>query len=98
MQALKASPKLKDVPVIFLTALSDIADKVKAFEVGGVDYITKPFHLEEVQARVPDAPRAQERDVARSYEKLKRLEELRETWCTWWSTTCARRSWSSPLT
>ena len=69
---LKANPKLKDVPVIFLTALSDIADKVKAFEVGGVDYITKPFHLEEVQAGSGRTSRCRSANVelARSYEKL----------------------------
>lgn len=42
-QQLKADPQTKDIPVIFLSALDDILDKVKAFEIGGVDYITKPF-------------------------------------------------------
>lgn len=51
-QALKASPKTKDIPVIFISALNETFDKVKAFEVGGVDYITKPFHEQEVLARV----------------------------------------------
>ena len=51
-QALKASPKTKDIPVIFISALNEVIDKVKAFEVGGVDYITKPFHEQEVLARV----------------------------------------------
>jgi len=51
-QALKASPKTKDIPVIFISALNEVFDKVKAFEVGGVDYITKPFHEQEVLARV----------------------------------------------
>jgi DNA-binding NtrC family response regulator len=41
-----------DVPVIFLTAMSDPADKLRAFKAGGVDYITKPFDVEEVLARV----------------------------------------------
>jgi class 3 adenylate cyclase len=49
---LKANEKLKDIPVIFLSALSEPMDKVKAFGVGGVDYITKPFQFEEVRARV----------------------------------------------
>lgn len=49
---LKAHPKTKDIPVIFLSALDDIADKVKAFGAGGVDYITKPFHSQEVFVRV----------------------------------------------
>ncbi|QLA16747.1 ATP-binding response regulator [Desulfolutivibrio sulfoxidireducens] len=49
---LKANPALKDVPVIFISALGDIEDKLKAYDAGGVDYITKPFQHEEVLARV----------------------------------------------
>ncbi|MEP0853101.1 EAL domain-containing protein [Trichocoleus sp. FACHB-40] len=49
---LKADPKTAEIPVIFLSALSDAFDKVKAFGVGGADYITKPFQLEEVLTRV----------------------------------------------
>lgn len=49
---LKASEATQDIPVIFLSALNEINDKVKAFKVGGVDYITKPFHVEEVLVRV----------------------------------------------
>ncbi|ARV59072.1 hypothetical protein BZZ01_10865 [Nostocales cyanobacterium HT-58-2] len=49
---LKASPLTKDIPVIFISALNEVFDKVKAFAVGGVDYITNPFQLEEVLARV----------------------------------------------
>ncbi len=51
-QELKASAETADIPVIFLSALDEASDKVKAFEVGGVDYITKPFQIEEVLARV----------------------------------------------
>ncbi|MCB4791890.1 MAG: response regulator [Elusimicrobia bacterium] len=51
-RCLKEDEKLKDIPVIFLSALSEQEDKVKAFAAGGVDYITKPFHSEEVRARV----------------------------------------------
>ena len=51
-KTLKASPATKDIPVIFISALNEVLDKVKAFEVGGVDYITKPFHDREVLARV----------------------------------------------
>lgn len=50
-QHLKASPLTCDIPVIFISALDEVLDKVKAFAVGGVDYITKPFS-EEVFARV----------------------------------------------
>ena len=49
---LKAIESLRDIPVIFMTALTEIADKVKGFEIGGVDYVTKPFQIEEVFARV----------------------------------------------
>jgi diguanylate cyclase (GGDEF)-like protein/PAS domain S-box-containing protein len=51
-QRLKADPKTCDIPVIFLSAMDDVFDKVKAFAVGGVDYITKPFQVPEVIARV----------------------------------------------
>lgn len=51
-QILKADAKTADVPIIFISALSEVWDKVKAFTVGGVDYITKPFQTEEVLARI----------------------------------------------
>jgi sigma-B regulation protein RsbU (phosphoserine phosphatase) len=49
---LKDNPSTSEIPIIFISALGSIEDKVKAFQVGGVDYITKPFHAEEVLARV----------------------------------------------
>ncbi|NET06623.1 MAG: hybrid sensor histidine kinase/response regulator [Symploca sp. SIO2B6] len=49
---LKASEQTAKIPVIFLSALNEAIDKVKAFNVGGADYITKPFQIEEVVARV----------------------------------------------
>ncbi|MBA3920588.1 MAG: EAL domain-containing protein [Nostocaceae cyanobacterium] len=51
-QRLKASEENRQIPVIFLSALDDVFDKVKAFNAGGVDYITKPFQFEEVLVRV----------------------------------------------
>lgn len=51
-QRLKSNERARDVPVIFISALQDAVDKVKGFEVGGVDFITKPFEPEEVLARV----------------------------------------------
>jgi phosphoserine phosphatase RsbU/P len=51
-ERLKADARTHDVPVIFISALDDLQDKVHAFKAGGVDYITKPFHLEEVLVRV----------------------------------------------
>ena len=51
-QKLKANESTENIPVIFISALNETFDKVKAFQVGGVDYITKPFQAEEVLARV----------------------------------------------
>jgi signal transduction histidine kinase len=51
-QRLRANPQMRDTPVIFISALDAVADKVKAFKVGGSDYVTKPFQPEEVRARV----------------------------------------------
>jgi PAS domain S-box-containing protein len=49
---LKADDRTRNIPVIFISALGDVFDKVKAFQAGGVDYITKPFQVEEVLARL----------------------------------------------
>ena len=49
---IKASSDTRDIPVIFISSLSDVDNIVKSFAVGGLDYITKPFHFEEVHARV----------------------------------------------
>ncbi len=49
---LKIDPETKSIPIIFMTALSNTEDKVKGFEVGAVDYVTKPIQIEEVIARV----------------------------------------------
>ena len=77
---LKARPRTRDVPVIFLTALGDVRDKVRAFEVGGVDYVTKPFQVEEVLARVRThvALCHARRDLEQSYARLRELEQLRD--------------------
>ncbi|SPE36993.1 hypothetical protein SBA6_630031 [Candidatus Sulfopaludibacter sp. SbA6] len=72
---LKADDSLKQIPVIFLSALDETGDKVKAFQSGGVDYITKPFRFDEVRARVDTHCR-----LHRLQEALRlhndRLEEL----------------------
>jgi two-component system, sensor histidine kinase and response regulator len=80
-ELLKADPALKEIPVIFLSALSETTDKVKAFAAGGVDYITKPFQLDEVLARVEThlEIRRQRRQLQESYESLRRLESLRDS-------------------
>ncbi|MDM8560400.1 response regulator [Candidatus Parabeggiatoa sp. HSG14] len=51
-QRLKSQQNTKDIPIIFMTALADTINKVKGFELGGADYITKPFQHEEVLARI----------------------------------------------
>ena len=51
-ERLKADDKLRGIPVIFISALTEQLDKVKAFAIGGVDYLTKPFQMEELHARV----------------------------------------------
>lgn len=78
---LKADEKLKDIPVIFLSALSETIDKVKAFGAGGVDYITKPFQFEEVEARVEThlELRRQKRQLQENYTELRELEKLRDS-------------------
>lgn len=49
---LKAQPLTRNIPVIFMTALASVEDKVAGFAAGGIDYVTKPLHVEEVRARV----------------------------------------------
>lgn len=51
-QLLKENPQTHEIPVIFISALDEVFDKVKAFTSGGVDYIQKPFQIEEVLARI----------------------------------------------
>ncbi len=81
-RALKANAHLKDIPVIFLSALGETFDKVKAFEAGAVDYITKPFHVEEVHARVEThiALRLYQRELlTKNQELVQANEELRKS-------------------
>ena len=84
---LKTIPIVRDIPVIFVSALTETFDKVKAFAVGGVDYLTKPLQVEEVYARV--ATHLHLRHVQRelearnlqleaSYRQLRELEALRD--------------------
>ncbi|HEY9866454.1 MAG TPA: EAL domain-containing protein [Candidatus Obscuribacterales bacterium] len=71
-QHLKADAKTAEIPIIFLSALDDVLDKVKGFQVGGVDYITKPFQFEEVLIRVQNqlALRAAELEIRVLNEEL----------------------------
>jgi PAS domain S-box-containing protein len=51
-QHLKSDDRTRNIPIIFISALEDVLDKVRAFQAGGIDYITKPFQVEEVLARI----------------------------------------------
>jgi len=77
---LRLTERYSDLPVIFLTAMADTVDKVRAFNMGGVDYITKPFQLDEVLARVRThiALKGARSALAQSYARLQALEELRD--------------------
>lgn len=83
-QELKARSETRDIPVIFISALNEVVDKVKAFDVGGVDYVTKPFQVEEVHSRVQahlelrSLRREVERKNARLEASLARQQELEQ--------------------
>ena len=70
-QRIKTNPDTFDIPIIFMTALSDTEHKVKGFALGAVDYITKPFQREEVLARV--RVQLQLRNLARTLEGQNRM-------------------------
>lgn len=70
-QKIKANPDTFDIPIIFMTALSDTEHKVRGFAIGAVDYITKPFQREEVLARV--RVQLQLRNLARTLEGQNRM-------------------------
>jgi len=76
-ERLKSDEKLARIPVIFLSALNDKEDKVRAFRAGGVDYVAKPFQFDEVQARV-ETHLTLHRLQAALKEQNERLEELVE--------------------
>ena len=67
---LKADDTTRGIPVVFLSALDEPLDKVRAFEVGSVDYISKPFHLDEVLARIRNQLqlRSMEQELRRANE------------------------------
>ncbi len=77
---LKVDAKLREIPIIFLTALNDTADKLKAFSAGAADYITKPFQVDEVLARVKVhlELRAARLEIERQYTQLSALERMRD--------------------
>jgi two-component system sensor histidine kinase/response regulator len=71
---IKSEAQLADIPIIFLSALSETQDKVKAFRAGGADYISKPFQIEEVHARVETHLKLHELQLALKLHN-QRLEE-----------------------
>ncbi len=72
-QRLKADPLTRKIPIIFISALDEAFDKVKAFAVGGVDYIAKPFQVEEVFARIENQLAVQ-RLQTRLYQRNSQLQ------------------------
>jgi DNA-binding response OmpR family regulator len=79
---LKADEATRDVPVIFISALDEAMDKVRAFEVGGADYVTKPFQFEEVLARIENQLKLSrlQRDLERKNAELTRKNEELVRW------------------
>lgn len=77
---LKENEAVRDIPVIFLSALNETMDKVKAFSMGGVDYVTKPFQPEEVRARVEThlKIRSLQTELERKYVQLRDLSALKD--------------------
>ncbi|NEO87192.1 MAG: diguanylate cyclase [Spirulina sp. SIO3F2] len=76
--ALKADIRTQDIPIIFISALDDVLDKVRAFQVGGVDYVTKPFHAEEVLARIATqlTLQQQKQQLQHEIEQRREAEEV----------------------
>ena len=86
-ERLKADAALKEIPVLFISALDETIDKIKAFAVGGVDYVTKPFQFEEVEARVQTHLKLRQlqielerrnRQLQENYDQLRKLDDLRD--------------------
>ena len=85
---LKNEKRLHSIPVIFISAMDDIQNKIRAFTNGGVDYITKPFQEEELLARVKthlnlrfqqEQIENQKKEIQQSYNRLLSLENLRDS-------------------
>jgi two-component system sensor histidine kinase/response regulator len=79
-QRFKSQPLLSDIPIIFISALSEIEDKISAFAAGGIDYVTKPFQFEDVQARIRIHLRLrnQQRQLEMQHQRLLELERMRD--------------------
>jgi len=79
-RAIRSQDETSDIPIIFLTALTQTSDKLEGFEAGGVDYLTKPLQLREVLARVSThlSLRSLRRKLEERNQELKRRDERRE--------------------
>ena len=80
LSRLKSNPATQNIPVMFITALGETRDKVRGFQAGAVDFITKPIDIEEVESRVRthlDLQR-QRTELKRSNDRLRELEKLRD--------------------
>jgi len=79
-ERLKQDARTKDIPVIFVSALDETLDKLRAFSLGAVDYVTKPYQMPEVLARVRThlQLRRTQQALERSYSELRQLEALRD--------------------
>jgi len=75
---LKANEQTRDIPVIFFSALNDVFDKLNAFNVGGVDYITKPFQEAELLARIKTHLALQNMQKQLASKNLQLQQEIRE--------------------
>ncbi|MBP0020982.1 MAG: response regulator [Cyanobacteria bacterium SBLK] len=77
-EKLKADPQTAEIPVIFISALDDALDKVRAFQIGGSDYITKPFQVPEVLARVENQLTIRQLQQEREEQNRKLQQEIDE--------------------
>lgn len=76
---LKENPKTSDIPIVFLTALDQVKDKVRGLQLGAEDYITKPFHWDEVLTRIRRIlDRSAEREDRRAQDKMGVQGRLRD--------------------
>jgi len=92
-ERLKSDRRLAGIPVIFLSALNESEDKIKAFRSGGVDYVTKPFQLAEVLARVEThlELRRLQRTIERHSDHLEAM--VRSAPPNWWMRTGNWNCW-----
>jgi phosphoserine phosphatase RsbU/P len=75
---LKSDPATAEIPIIFLSSLDDVRSKVEGLKIGGVDYVAKPVHAEEVLARVRVHLRIRENNRALVAQQRARLNDLRD--------------------